>query len=292
MRTLRPAAHGDHGQLVAHALGADVPFYIRRMTTFDPRSYWEQRLARSSGLEGVGYLGLGHAFNTWMYRVRRAVFKRTVRGHVSALHTKSVLDIGSGTGEYLRCWQELGAARATGTDLTDTAVGRLRTEFPAVDLFRMDITEGDERTVGAYDAVSCMDVLFHVVDDARLHTALLNMRRALKPDGRIFLSDNFVHHPEPSETHFVIRSLAQYEAALIAAGLRVVERRPMFHLLNRPMDSRSGVLHSWWNLVVRVCRTSYAMGGVLAMLTYPLELLLVRVRREGVSTEIMVCAAA
>lgn len=262
------------------------------MSTFDPRTYWEQRLERSSGLEGVGYLGLGHAFNSWMYRVRRKVFKRVVRTHVSGLGEKAVLDIGSGTGEYLRCWKELGVARVTGTDLTDTAIGRLRTDFPDVDLFRMDITEGDARTTGAFDAVSCMDVLFHVVDDARLHQALVNMRAALKPGGRVFLSDNFVHYEEGSETHFVIRSLAQYEAALAAAGLRVVDRRPMFHLLNRPMDSRSRPLRLWWSWVERVCRTSYALGGVLAMLTYPLELLLVRCRREGVSTEIMVCAAA
>lgn len=262
------------------------------MSSFDPRSYWEQRLERSTGLEGVGYAGLGHAFNSWMYRVRRHVFKRTVRRHAANAAAMHVLDIGSGTGEYLRCWRELGVARVTGTDLTDTAVGRLQAAFPTVDVFRMDITEGDARTAGAYDAVSCMDVLFHVVDDARFHQALQNMQRALKPGGLIFISDNFVHRDDRSETHFVIRSLAQYETALATAGLRIVDRRPMFHLLNRPMDSRSRTLHRWWALVERVCQRSYALGGVLGMLAYPLELLLVRARREGVSTEIMVCAAA
>ncbi|MBK8499088.1 MAG: hypothetical protein IPL52_09780 [Flavobacteriales bacterium] len=137
-----------------------------------------------------------------------------------------------------------------------------------------------------------MDVLFHVVDDARFHQALLNMRLALKPGGLVYLSDNFMHRADRNETHFVIRSLAQYEAALAKGGLRIVDRRPMFHLLNRPMDSSSRMLHRWWALVERVCRRSYALGGLLGMLTYPLELLLVRARREGVSTEIMVCAAA
>ncbi len=262
------------------------------MAEFDPRAYWEQRLERSTGLEGVGYVGLGHAFNSWMYRVRRHVFVRTLRSHFGDLSGKAVLDIGSGTGFYLRCWKDQGAANITGTDITDTAVERLKESMPSSTLFRMDITEGDARTVGMYDAVSCMDVLFHVVDEARFEQALLNMRRALKPGGVVILSDNFVHRGDRNETHFVIRSLEGYEAAMQRAGLRIIDRRPMFHLLNRPMDSGSRSLWRWWMLVERVCRTSYALGGAMAMLVYPLELLLVRNRREGVSTEIMVCTAA
>lgn len=262
------------------------------MTTFDPRAYWEQRLERSSGLEGVGYVGLGHAFNSWMYRVRRNVFNRTVRKHMPQRGSAAVLDIGSGTGVYLRCWRSLGVRTITGTDITDTAVARLKIDLPEVELFRMDITEGDPRIKGAFDAVSCMDVLFHVVDDARLQQALLNMRLALKPGGTVFLSDNFLHHGSKGETHFVIRTLAQYEAALNRAGLRIVERRPMFHLLNRPMDSRSSLLWRWWSLVEVVCHRSYFLGGLLGAVAYPFELLLVRARREGVSTEIMICKAS
>ena len=52
------------------------------MSGFDPKNYWEQRLATSTGLEGVGYLGLGQPFNEWMYRVRRWNFKRFVAHHM------------------------------------------------------------------------------------------------------------------------------------------------------------------------------------------------------------------
>ena len=110
------------------------------MGVFDPRAYWEERLERAKGLEGVGYVGLGHAFNTWMYRVRRHVFKRVVRSHVSLSREASVLDVGSGTGVYLRLWKELGALRISGCDITETAVARLGEELPDVDLFRMDIS--------------------------------------------------------------------------------------------------------------------------------------------------------
>ncbi|HMC97254.1 MAG TPA: methyltransferase domain-containing protein [Flavobacteriales bacterium] len=271
---------------------AGTPGYIWPMTSFDPKAYWEQRLERSTGLEGVGYIGLGQPFNAWMYRVRRRTFKRIVSLHMPSRAGRAVLDVGSGTGEYLRSWSELGTASITGTDITNTAVDRLRAAHPEMTIFQMDISAGDAPVSGDYDAVSCMDVLFHIVDDERFAQALHNLRRALKPGGLLFLSDNFQHEKTRHQEHFVNRSLAEYEAALGRAGLRVVARRPMFHLLNRPTDSNSKLLHRWWGLVSRICARSHVAGGVLAALVYPLELLLVGSRREGVSTEIMVLSPA
>jgi 2-polyprenyl-3-methyl-5-hydroxy-6-metoxy-1,4-benzoquinol methylase len=259
------------------------------MSAFDPRAYWEQRLERSTGLEGVGYIGLGQAFNAWMYRVRKRTFKRVVARHMPVREGRAVLDVGSGTGEYLRRWKELGAGSITGSDLTATAVDRLSVEHPALTIFRMDISTSDVTFTRTYDAVSCMDVLFHIVDDERFLQALKNFKCALAPGGLLFISDNFKHGTTDRQEHFVNRSLDQYAAALRAAGLVIVDRRPMFHLLNRPTDSRSPLLHRWWSLVEWTCTRSYTAGGLLAMLVYPLELLLVSVRREGTSTEIMVC---
>lgn len=261
------------------------------MTSFDPRAYWEQRLERSTGLEGVGYIGLGQAFNSWMYRVRRRIFLRTVSRHLPSRAGLAALDVGSGTGEYLKRWRELGLTSITGSDLTSTAVGRLSGEHPSLTIFRMDISAHDAQFPQRYDAVSCMDVLFHIVEDDRFRQALGNLRRALKPGGLLFISDNFNHRTNARHEHLVDRDLGTYEAALRAAGLTVVERRPMFHLLNRPTDSRSRLLHRWWSFVEWTCVRSHAAGGVLAMLVFPLELLLVSLRREGTSTEIMVCRA-
>lgn len=259
------------------------------MEVFDPRVYWEERLQRNRGLEGVGYVGLGVPFNRWMYRVRRQVFNRTVQRHLHPSSGSRVLDVGSGTGEYLRCWKQLGATRITGTDITTTAIERLRAELPDMELFTMDIAAPDPPLTSGYDAVSCMDVLFHIVKEEDLDLALTNMKTALKPGGVAFFSDNFLHTHSGSEKHYRERTLDRYMQALDHAGLRVVERRPMFHLLNRPMDSRSRLLWLWWRCVEKVAAKSYFLAGVLAAIVYPLESVLVRLRREGVSTEIMVC---
>ena len=263
--------------------------YIYRMTKFNPRDYWEQRLAGSQGLEGVGYLGLGQLFNSWMYRLRRSIFRRTVRRHMPEVSAAHVLDVGSGTGEYIRTWQSLGVASVCASDLTDAAVSGLRAEWPSISLLRVDIADPGVEWERAYDAVSCMDVLFHVVDDVACRQALINLRKALRDGGLLFISENFVHVARGAQVHFTQRTLSAYSALLEEAGFRIVERRPMFHLMNAPVDSRSPWLHRWWNMVMAICRRSPRAGGFLAMVVYPLEWLLVSTRREGVSTELMVC---
>src|SRR4051794_25328415 len=100
------------------------------MTTFDERSYWEGRLAASSGLEGVGFKRLGESFNRRLYRLRREVFLDRVRAAGIDVGGAEVLDVGSGTGFYVDRWHELGAAKVTGIDLTDVAVSTLRQRFP------------------------------------------------------------------------------------------------------------------------------------------------------------------
>jgi hypothetical protein len=107
----------------------------------------------------------------------------------------------------------------------------------------------------------------------------------------LFLSENFVHKVNGGQEHFAQRTLDTYERSLKKNGFEIIERRPMFHLMNAPVDSDSRWLHRWWSAVMFTCRHSYTLGGLLAMLVFPLEYLFVMVRKEGVSTEIMVCKA-
>jgi SAM-dependent methyltransferase len=254
------------------------------------RAYWESRLADSFSLEGVGYSGLGRSFNGWMYRVRRAVVARRVRRLLAGKPPRSVLDIGSGTGFYLDLWRRLGAASVTGSDITDTAVDRLRERFPGTQLVRFDA--GGEKLPlprASFDVVSAFDVLFHVVDDRRYERALANIRELLVPGGLFFFTDNFLHGPAVRAKTQVSRSLDSVRASLDAAGLEVVERRPLMVLTNAPVDSHSRLLHAWWAGLARAARASEALGWVAGAVLYPVELALVSLLREGPTTELMVC---
>jgi SAM-dependent methyltransferase len=260
------------------------------MTTFDPKRYWSDRLAKSYSLMGVGWLSLGEPFNRWMYKVRRRVFQRVARPLLGTGGDPAVLDIGSGTGFYVRCWQELGVRDLTASDLTDVAVAGIASAFPAVKSRQLDITTDLEPELeGRFDAVSAMDVLFHVVDDAGYERALNNLGRLVRPGGHVVLSENFLHGQEQRGEHQVSRSLDRITALLTASGLEPVSRVPMFVLMNTPIDEPSRVHRRAWELIAAGAQRGRRGSAVLGALLYPVELALVRWLKEGPSTEVMIC---
>lgn len=257
---------------------------------FDPEEYWEGMHRGNRGFAAVGFAGLGVGFNKWMYRVRRVVVRRALRRAALSVAGASVLDVGAGSGFYVRTWLELGAAHVTGIDLSDAAVVALRAEFPTAEFARDDIAEPSAATRSRrYDLVSAFDVLFHIVDDERFTRSIENIGELTEPGGHLLLSDNFLHGPAIRGRHQVSRSLAEIDEALSAAGFETVARLPMFFLMNTPIDSQSRLLHLWWRAVTGVCVRSHRAGALLGGLLFPFELLLTALATDGPSTELVVC---
>src|SRR5262249_24831141 len=145
------------------------------------------------GFAAVGFGVLGTQFNSWMYRVRRRVLRRAVRRASIQVRGASVLDVGTGTGFYVREWKRLGATDITGIDVSAAAVSRLRGAIPEARFLEADVADPVPDTLaGPFDLVSAFDVLFHIVDDARFGSAIENLGRLTRPGGHLVLSENFV----------------------------------------------------------------------------------------------------
>ena len=257
---------------------------------FDAKQYWEDRLSEDYSLHGVGRLNWGIHWNRWMYRVRRVVFLDLVRSIPGNVKTSNVLDVGSGTGFYVERWRELGASEITGSDITDVAVTQLEKRFPENSFFRMNIGEDispveDER----FDFISCMDVMIHIVDDTLYKNALTNMCTLLRPGGHLIFSDLFLHGPARRFEYIVHRPLQMVEEFCRDAGLEIVGRRPMFVLMNEPVDSTNALLQAEYRLLGKIIRRLPPAGAVAGALMYPLELFLTSRLGESPATEIMVC---
>ncbi len=258
---------------------------------FDARSYWEERLAQDYSLTGVGFRRLGPSFNKWAYRVRRERFLAAVKRLDLSPSGARVVDVGSGTGFYVSCWQELGAS-VTGLDLTETAVQQLAAGYPQARFLRADVSEPglvDQLGAGEADAVSAMDVLFHVVDDAAYERALANIHDVLRPGGYFLYSDLFVHGKVRRTPHRVARPLVDVQRALQQVGFDVVERKPLFVLMNDPLDSRNPLFRALWYGAGRVISSSDKLGDFAGRKLYPIELKLTEKRDESPTTELMVC---
>ena len=258
------------------------------MGEFNPQRYWSERLDRTFSIGGVGWLGLGESFNRWTYRVRRRIFQRTARAVLADLRTARVLDVGTGTGFYVERWHELGAAEVSGADLTEVAVQRLRGRYPNDRFVQLDVT-GDVSGLpaGHFDAISIMDVLYHVVDDDGYARAITNLSTLLRPGGVLIFSENLLHGEWQRTEHQVSRDVDWILERLNRNGFDVLKRRPVFVLMNTPIDSRSRVLRFTWAKLMSIVKLRRGLGSVLGATLYPLELTLTALLQEGPSTEIV-----
>ena len=257
------------------------------MTTFDAAQYWEARLSDHYTLQGVGYSSLGQAFNSWMYRVRKHVFRRLISSLHLDLQSASVLDVGSGTGFYIEQWKNLRPKSTTGLDITQTAIENLKRRFPESEFRQADIGVSLP-WVESYDVITAFDVLFHIVDDRQFAAAIRNCHAALRPNGWFIFSDNFLHGQGVRLEHQVSRSLEDIQRIVVEAGFQVKRRLPMFSLMNSPVDSDSKYRKLFWKALNRGVSLGEAAGFAIGASLFPLELWLTR-SGESATTEIMVC---
>lgn len=260
------------------------------MSPFDADAYWENRLRASYDERGVGDIGMSRAYNSYLYSIRRRVFRRCVQQLPIDPATARVLDIGSGTGVYVDEWRRWGASKVTGVDITPTAVARLKAAFPAFSFIQSDIGEASQPAEinREYNVVSAFDVLFHIVDDARYQQALKNIFNALSPRGWFLYSENLVPR-ESRLAHYVSRNEGSILDALRKNGFEVVSRAPVFVFMNDPVRTRSRVLRRWYSLLHRVAGSGEVIGRLVGATLYPVELAATRIVKRGPGTEILVC---
>jgi SAM-dependent methyltransferase len=258
----------------------------------DPGEYWQNRLTANYTLDGTGFQTLGQQYNKWMYRIRKVIVKRVIKWAISDLNGKDVFDIGSGTGFYIDMWKELGATGVSGSDITDVAVLKLRQNYPSNEFFKLDIGQDIlpvHFSARRFDIISAFDVLFHITDDARYRKAILNINRLLNEGGIFLFSENFLHRDALRSQHQVSRPLVSIERILQESGFEILDRIPMFVIMNAPVDTNSRILHSTWKFIRTTAKKGKFASNATGCILYSLELVLTRIAKEGPSTELMIC---
>lgn len=148
-----------------------------------------------------------------------------------------LLDVGCGEAGPARLLATETSARVTGVELDLELVRTARRDgvLPPSGS-GVEIVVGDARRAlglrsGSFDAISCVDVVPHLVD---LHPALEDWRRLLaRPESRLLVIDPVVLFGPVSdselrlrtgEVHYEFRTSAEFAAALRRAGLQMIEQ--------------------------------------------------------------------
>lgn len=245
------------------------------MKAFDAQAYWDRRLTQYPGLTGVGYRRLGAAYNRWLYRIRSHVVRRLIATlHLGAQRSR-VIDIGSGTGHYVREWLLAAAGEVTASDFSEAALEQLRTAFPGIQAIQLDITAAAlPASLRRYDVVSAFDVLFHVTDDNAYRQAIANCYALCRRGGYFVFSELLFKRRREAKPNMGARTRDEIFDILRRVGFIELQRSPMFVVMNYPADG------SW---VARLA------GNLLGRALFTVERFLVSQCFESSSAQIVVC---
>ncbi|MDQ3128604.1 MAG: class I SAM-dependent methyltransferase [Chloroflexota bacterium] len=215
---------------------------------YSASDYWTD-LHRRDDISAVGQSALPPAINRWLYRILarnlRAFLGRT--GLVAAPPAR-MFDAGSGTGEWLPFWRELGIARIDGCDFVPAAVDRLNTRHGSTGTFsvaELGRPDGSDLPTGErYPLVTVMNVLLHITDDERFAAAIGQIAELVEPGGLLLLVEPILLDPtfarpfDPAMTSRA-RSLDDYARPCRAAGLEQVVVAAATVLANNPIEAGS-----------------------------------------------------
>ena len=189
-----------------------------------PLRYWETRHQEHvGGLDGVGCLGLGSEGNARDYAAKW--------NHISALLTRygppagaRVLDAGCGIGWFTRRLVEFGYA-VDAVDFSPAAVALARSQINHPVNWHVSSLEGYEPSC-SYDLIVCVDVLFHITDDAIWRRSLQRLASLIRPGGALVIQDHLLaetlgHSGAP---HVRWRTLTDYVNVLLGWKVLVHDR--------------------------------------------------------------------
>lgn len=162
---------------------------------------------------------------------------------------KRLLDVGCGTGAWMRATADCGAT-AAGLDISSVALEACRRALPDAEL-HCGPAEKLPFADGQFDFVSCLGSLEHFLDP---QAALREMIRTAKPDARFLLlvpnSDFLTRRlglyagTRQAAAREEVRSLQEWQELFSSVGLRVGKRWKDLHVFSAAWIA-SGPVYQW-----------------------------------------------
>ena len=242
-------------------------------------------------LTGAGFRRKSVAFNRWVYKIRTDALYELFSKYEWPIKSRSVLDVGCGTGYFVEYWLNRKAHPVVGIDIAKTSIKKLRETFPAAEFHLIDLTEPNPNLNERFDYISVFDVLFHIVDDNLFAKAVENLASLCKPGCKIFVTDLFGSKTVAAVKHCRNRSRNIYLDVFSGSGFKLIDLRPLFFVL-LPPSRLSNVVLRWagiliWEAVTWITGWQ-SFGNLLGRILYGIDSVLRKMFKRGPGSHIAV----
>lgn len=206
---------------------------------FDAGAYWRERVGAGSDLAVVGHRAMGPAYNGEIYARRiEALELMLVRHARKPLHQLRVLDIGCGSGFYTQFWRSQGVHDYVGLDISVRTIEYLAGLYPDYDFVCADVAEplpGTLAGVDRFDVITVFDVLYHIVDNPRVESAIANIGGMVADNGLLFVMDQLCKRDYQVSRHVIYRARDAYFDIFDQNSLTLKDSELLFHFLVPPI---------------------------------------------------------
>jgi len=196
------------------------------------RRFWNERYQDFS-LHESGIKGLDEEHIRLLYRCKLVAWRDALRrAGLSERVGLRVLDAGCGQGFFSdAAVSELKNASYTGADISEKAIGHLRSTRPQHQWLSADFCDTNFTVPGPFDVVQSIEVMHLILDNANHAGAMANFARLLAPGGRIFVTDTLPRQEYQVNRYMVFRPLKHYEVLAKRLGLRIESVKSMYYFL-------------------------------------------------------------
>jgi 2-polyprenyl-3-methyl-5-hydroxy-6-metoxy-1,4-benzoquinol methylase len=200
--------------------------------SYNPEIYWEERFSKKLDLTSVGQMGLGYVYNTWLYRARFRAMGRALKKLDLDILSKSLIDVGVGSGEWIPYWQKHNISKIVGLDITSASIDAMGRLYPQYNFFKVNICSTSKIPLEeTFDIVTAFDVLFHITSDDDFSNCILNLSKLVKHGGWLILSDSFCKKPWGPFYHEYHRAYDVYLREFESVGLTPILMEPIFYTM-------------------------------------------------------------
>lgn len=161
--------------------------------------YWNKRtdniLDKKPDIDDIS-LSFYKGFPLWFNRLVASIKDQTLMKllkHIRPVDKLNVLDIGCGSGRYVKILSDLGAT-VTGIDISKSIIQRCKHRYPNIAFFNSSLQKFDENLY-KFDLILSSTTLQHIPDNEKKE-AFKKITRLLKDGGSLLMIENQLDHSE------------------------------------------------------------------------------------------------